>query len=250
MSNSTSSSADNNNNNNSTTTTNNNNQFEIPLELNKKLEDSGTIHKFVIDPNDKFVKLRLNSKYNPPIALDISLDIIKEKDGWTKFTNKFRNELKPYKIDKDHENWIVSTITEHGILIRSIARSNNNNNSTSGSSQKQEEQHDTSDVSDVSDTTEETNTINQEKIIIEKVSISEAIRRNSGTIAPTGTIIGVSRLTKMISKVQVYCDKCAEYSERNFNPIPVSDTKDIKERCDICHGLIKSCNIKPIEYKS
>src|SRR5918994_726980 len=103
MSNSTSSSADNIN--NSTTTTNNNNQFEIPLELNKKLEDSGTIHKFVINSNDKFVKLRLASKYDPPIALDISLDIIKEKDGWTKFTNKFRNELKPYKIDKDHENW-------------------------------------------------------------------------------------------------------------------------------------------------
>ena len=54
----------------------------------------------------------------------------------------------------------------------------------------------------------------------------------------------------MLSKVQVYCDKCAEYSERNFNPIPVSNTKDIKERCEICERLIKSCNIKPIEYKN
>jgi hypothetical protein len=54
----------------------------------------------------------------------------------------------------------------------------------------------------------------------------------------------------MLSKVQVYCDKCADAFERNFNPIPVSNTKDIKERCEICERLIKSCNIKPIEYKS
>ena len=36
----------------------NNNQFEIPLKLPKILEDSKIIQKFVIDPKDKYVKLR------------------------------------------------------------------------------------------------------------------------------------------------------------------------------------------------
>jgi replicative DNA helicase Mcm len=228
----------------------NNDEFQIPLKLSKALEESGSIQKFVIDTNDKYVKLRLNSKYNPPISLDVSTEVIKEKDGWTKFTNKFRDGLKPYKIDKDHENWIISNITDNGDLIRSISRINNSNNNSfttySNSQQKQEQNHE-SDEPDEHDTTEN---INQEKIISEKVSISEAIRRNSGTIAPTGTIIGISRLSKMISKVQVYCDKCAAYSERSFNPIPVSNTKDAKEKCDICERLIRNYNIKPIEYKS
>jgi hypothetical protein len=112
----------------STDNDNNSTNREIPLKLSKMLEESGTIQKFVIDPNDKYVKLRLNSKYNPVISLDVSTEVIKEKDGWTKFTNKFRHELKPYKIDKDHENWIVSNVTDNGDLIRSISRRNNSKN--------------------------------------------------------------------------------------------------------------------------
>ena len=50
----------------STDNNNNHNQFEIPLKLSKMVEDSKIIQKFVINPNDKYVKLRLNSKYNPP----------------------------------------------------------------------------------------------------------------------------------------------------------------------------------------
>jgi DNA replicative helicase MCM subunit Mcm2 (Cdc46/Mcm family) len=235
----------------------NNNKFEISLKLSKALEESGIIRKFVIDPTDKYVKLRLNSMYNPTVSLDVSLSVIKEKNGWEKFSNKFRDLKKTFKnIDYNHNIWIYSTVNENGDLIRSVARSinnNNNNNNTINNCQKQQQEQKkkkkNQKQNDINDESDKKNT-NEEKIIIEKVSISEAIRRNSGTIAPTGTIIGISRLSKMISKVQVYCDKCAVYSERSFNPIPVSNTKDVKEKCDICERLIRSYNIKPIEYKS
>ena len=59
-----------------------NNQFEIPLKLPKMLEESGIIHKFIIDPNDKFVKLRLNSVVNPPVAVDASTEVINKKARW------------------------------------------------------------------------------------------------------------------------------------------------------------------------
>ena len=104
----------------STDNNNNHNQFEIPLKLSKMVEDSKIIQKFVIDPNDKYVKLRLNSKYNPTVSIDVPIDIIKEKDGWNKFIDRFRNPLKKiYKIDDEHNTWIYGIVNENGSLIRS-----------------------------------------------------------------------------------------------------------------------------------
>ena len=68
-------------------------------------------------------------------------------------------------------------------------------------SQQQEQQNQNNEY-DTSDTSDVTENINQEKII-EKVSISDAIRRNSGKIQVTGTITGISTLSKMISKVSI-----------------------------------------------
>src|SRR5688572_30351387 len=90
----------------------------------------------------------------------------------------------------------------------------------------------------------------KETIIVEKVAISEAIRKNSGKVQVTGTITGITKLSKMISKAQLYCDKCDNYSECNFNLIPVENLKNIKERCEICKRLIKSFNIKPLDHKN
>ena len=102
------------------TNNNDDNQFEIPLKLSKMVEDSKIIQKFVIDPNDNYVKLRLNSKYNPPISLDVPINIIKEKNGWEKFSNKFRDLKKTFKnIEYDHGIWIYSTVNDNGSLIRS-----------------------------------------------------------------------------------------------------------------------------------
>ena len=165
----------------------NNNQSEIPLKLSKKLEDSKTIQKFVIDPNDKYVKLRLNSKVNPTVAIDASTEVIKKIDGWKKFINGFSNDLKLQKLANEYHVLIISTINENGDLIRRIARSSNNNNDFATNSSQQQEQN-VSDVSDVSDTTT-TTTTDQEKIIIEKISISQAIRKNSGRVQVTGTIM-------------------------------------------------------------
>src|SRR5215211_821024 len=192
---------------------NNNDQFEIPLKLPKALEESGTIQKFVIDINDKYVKLRLNSTYNPPISLDIPISIIKEKDGWTKFANRFRDLRKTFKkVSEDHKDWIYITVNENGSLIRSYLNNNNNNNnnnSATNSSSQQQNENNLSDTNDICDTTTENNTTkNEEKIIIEKVSVSQAIRRNTGVVTVTGTIIGVSILSKTISKVSTYCEKC------------------------------------------
>src|SRR5215216_6323175 len=92
----------------------NNNQFEIPLKLPKILEESKIIQKFVIDPKDKYVKLRLNSIYDPPVSLDVPISIINGKDGWKKFSNEFRDLKKIFKKGSDdHVIWIYSTINEN-----------------------------------------------------------------------------------------------------------------------------------------
>ena len=230
---------------------NNNSDHEIPLKLSKSLEDSKTVQKFIINPNDKYVKLRLNSKVNPPVAIDASTEVIKKIDGWKKFINGFNSDLKLQKLANEYHVLIISTINENGDLIRRIARSSNNNDDfATKSSQKQQnnQQEQQQNESDVSDTTKN---INEEKEKnIEKVSISQAIRMNSGRVQVTGTITGITKLSKMISKVQLYCDKCAVYSECSFNPIPVANIKDIKEKCDICDRLIRTYHIKPLDHKN
>jgi DNA replicative helicase MCM subunit Mcm2 (Cdc46/Mcm family) len=238
-----------------------NNQFEIPLKLSKPLEESGIIYKFVIDPKDKFVKLRLNSVVNPPVAVDASTEVIKKPDGWKKFTSGFSNDLKLQKLDSKYHTWIISTINENGDLIRSIARStsSSNNNNTPIRSEQQEQQqkeqeqnknNQFSDTSDIPDITENTITNQKEKIIIEKISVSQAIRRNSGIYAVTGTIIGVSILSKTISKISTYCEKCGITDEVIFNPIPISNIKSIKENCKSCGRHIQFYNIKPLDHKN
>ena len=199
-----------------TSSTDDNSNFEIPLKLSKILEDSAIIHKFVIDTDEQFVKLRLNSKYNPPVSLDVSLDIIKEKDGWTKFSNKFRDLRKTFKnISEEHNVWIYSNVNENGSLIRSHLNNNNNFNP-----QQQREQ------SDVNDESDETKNINQEKIM-EKVSISEAIRRNSGRLQVTGTITSITPLSKMISKVREFIEDFRTYLEQKVTDKSKSKSKKI-----------------------
>ena len=85
---------------------------------------------------------------------------------------------------------------------------------------------------------------------MKKFQYLKAIRRNSGKVQVTGTITGITPISKMISKVQLYCDKCAAYSECSFNPIPVANIKSIKEKCDICDRLIRTYHIKPLDHKS
>jgi hypothetical protein len=130
-----------------------NNQFEIPLKLPKVLEESGIIHKFVIDINDKYLKLRLHSTYNLPISLDVPINIIKERDGWTKFANRFRDLRKTFKkVSEDHKDWIYITVNENGSLIRSyLNNNNNNNNSATNSSSQQQHENNQSDTSDIPD---------------------------------------------------------------------------------------------------
>jgi DNA replicative helicase MCM subunit Mcm2 (Cdc46/Mcm family) len=230
---------------------NNNNQFEIPLKLSNALEESGIIQKFVIDPNDKYVKLRLNSKYIPVISLDVSTEIIKEKDGWTKFTNKFRNELKPYKIDKDHENWIVSNVTDNGELIRSIARStrtndNNNHNNNNSATNTNEQQQNNNILSDLSDQSDETknNKNNQEEQNhqndIPVLGVLQAIRTLvEGRIKVIGRIVGRSTNFKVITRSEMKCKnlECPNNSTLDFYP----PRRDIPKRLDTSTGTNANC---------
>ena len=226
-----------------TSSTDENSNFEIPLKLGKILEDSGIIHKFVIDIDEKYVKLRLNSMYNPPISLDVPINLIKEKNGWKKFTNQFRIELKPYKIDKNHENWVVSSVTENGDLIRSISRTNSNNNSSN-----QHQQGDLGDTDDKEKNINENNNTSSCSSLIQNVSVSQALRMHSGKVNVKGTIVGITKICKMISKISLYCEACSKDNEYNFKQFPISNTIDFSRRCKSCTRRITAIPDYTISY--
>jgi DNA replicative helicase MCM subunit Mcm2 (Cdc46/Mcm family) len=69
---------------------------------------------------------------------------------------------------------------------------------------------------------------------IEIISVTQALRENFRSVKVKGTVIGISRLFKMISKVEFYCDYCQKFVEFDFIP-PVFDTVNIEKRCDQCN---------------
>ena len=165
---------------------------------------------------------------------------------------RFDKDIK--NIEYDHGIWIYSTVNDNGSLIRSYVNQQQqqqqaqqpDQHKQKEEEQQQKDQSSKSHQSDESDTTKNTN----EEKIIEKTSISDAIRRNAGIYAVTGTIIGVSILSKTISKVSTYCEKCGITDEVIFNPIPVSNIKSIKENCKSCGKHIQFYNIKPLDHKN
>lgn len=69
---------------------------------------------------------------------------------------------------------------------------------------------------------------------IEVISVSQALRQNFGNVKVKGTVIGISKLFKMISKIEFYCDNCKKLVEIDYLP-PVFDIADIDKRCNQCN---------------
>lgn len=86
-----------------------------------------------------------------------------------------------------------------------------------------------------------------QKYQIELVSISEAVRSNFGTKGVKGTIIGLSKLSKMISKIEFYCDNCQKLVELEYFP-PISNISNFEKKCDKCNRFSKN-SLNP-EYRS
>src|SRR5688500_11094365 len=82
---------------------------------------------------------------------------------------------------------------------------------------------------------------------IELASVSEAIRCNFGRKRVHGMIISLSKLYKMISKVEFYCDNCQKFVELDFSP-PSFNITNIEKKCDKCNKFTK--NSLNFEYKN
>jgi replicative DNA helicase Mcm len=82
---------------------------------------------------------------------------------------------------------------------------------------------------------------------IELASVSEAIRCHFGRKRVKGMIISLSKLYKMISKIEFYCDNCQKLVELDLSP-PNFSISNIEKRCDKCAKFTK--NSLNFEYKN
>lgn len=85
------------------------------------------------------------------------------------------------------------------------------------------------------------------------ISVSRALRMHSGIIYVKGTIVGISRLYKMISKLSLYCEECSIDNEYNFSNFPIPNVIGFSKRCKSCTRKIKAIfndTISDIEYKN
>ena len=93
------------------------NDSEIDLELSETLQKEGIIKKFVKDLKDNSVKLILNTIDKPNVSISVPIDIIKTKDGWKLFVNKFKNELENLRVEHGHILLIRITLNNNADLI-------------------------------------------------------------------------------------------------------------------------------------
>ncbi len=220
---------------------------KIPLKLPEKLKDLGI--EFYVDTDDYYVKLRFNSIYNPAINLDVPIDIIKEKNGWDKFANKF-NIRKTYKsVSDEHNIGIYSAINENGSLIRSYLIQNE---------QQKQQQKNLSDVSDVSDQLNNGHNIKKNNNSDSQLAVTEEKEQNKNDIpvlgvlpairtlveGPTkiiGRIVGRSTNFKVILRSQWKClnPECQNEDMLNFYP-PI---RDMPKTLDTSTGTRPSCRV-------
>lgn len=211
----------------------------IHLELSKKLQDEEIIKSFVKDIKTNCIKLEFNHKYE-----DSNVVLPINRNNWLKFLESVEKRIKEkgIGINDEHIRLIKNALDDNHEIILGIININeevkqnndseNNNDKNQSEKQKQLEEE------------------KKEDNIIPLLSVSQTIRKNSGDVKVKGTIIGVSKLFKMISNVSLYCEKCQITTERDFNPIPVSDTKSINQRCEVCDKSIRHYNIEPIDHKN
>jgi len=85
------------------------------------------------------------------------------------------------------------------------------------------------------------NTIYSNGEEIELVSISQALRRHVGRMRIRGMITSISKLFKMISGINFYCNKCVKLTEINFES-PLFSIKNEDKKCSFCGKPIKEIN--------
>jgi replicative DNA helicase Mcm len=212
----------------------------ISLELTQKLQDLYIITEFTFNPENRNISLNLNTRYNniPTLIFPISFDQFDELQNEDienirrellrneVESSDIRNILEILELDMN-KNRILESIREY--YIQNLKESK----------QAAEEEK------------EENNNYNKKEIINEEEqrydSVSLTLRKHFGSARPRGTITGISKLFKMISKVSFYCDHCKLMTELDF-PLPKSHDKDIEKKCGKCHKFTRN-DLNP-EYKN
>jgi replicative DNA helicase Mcm len=76
---------------------------------------------------------------------------------------------------------------------------------------------------------------------VDLVSVSEALRSHMGRYRVKGTITSLTKLFKMISSVEFYCDKCQKSNKIEL-PEPVFNIKSEDRKCLNCNSFVKNMN--------
>ena len=76
---------------------------------------------------------------------------------------------------------------------------------------------------------------------VELLSVSQALRSHIGKFRVNGTITSLTKLFKMISSVEFYCDKCGKLNEINL-PEPVFNIKSEDRKCPSCNTTVSNVN--------
>lgn len=188
----------------------------INLEHIPEIDEAQIISEFSFNPETKRATLKLNGIYNvlPAFIFPIAFDKYDHSKLEDTCIENVQTELDKYKelrtLDKAAILAILNDDENKSRMLESIKDYH--------IGKLQEEQ--------------------QEEQPIEYESVSATLRRHEGIVRTKGTITGISRISKAISKVLFYCNYCKRLVEIDF-PLPVLNKKDIEKKCDKCGKFSK-----------
>ncbi|HSF50579.1 MAG TPA: AAA family ATPase [Nitrososphaeraceae archaeon] len=225
--------------------------YFINLELGKKLQDEEIINSFVKDKKTNCIKIELNHKYEYNTVI-----IPINGNNWLKFLESVEKRLKDkgIGISNEHVRLIKNVLDDNHEIIVGISDTlrdqtfkNTYNNEHKNELDQQQQDQQLQCQGEQEHTKDDDNTISS---LIENNSVSQALRMHSEDVKIKGTIIGISRLFKMICKVSLYCGSCQITTECDFNPFPLFNTANLGKICEVCNKLIRNDNANSIEYKN
>ena len=189
----------------------------IDLEQTQELQEMNIVTKLTFNPEKRKLELKLNSKYNdiPLFTFPISLDqfhMLQKEDIENLDRELHAQEIEANVIEKILE--VFGLEINKSLILESIKEHYIQNLNASKTNQSEVEQ------------------------AYEPVAVT--LRKHSGKARPKGTITGISRLFKMISKTSFYCDRCQYMTELDF-PLPKSNEKEIEKKCYKCNKFTKNC---------
>lgn len=198
--------------------------YSIPLQLSIRLQNEGIVKRFVKNKKTNSIVLELNHKYEKSMVF-FTIDT----KTFQKNLEMMEKSLKDKNVNNEHIRLIKNDMENNWKLILGISDASDPSDESKNNDKNENNKIDSQPIYQQQQEEKSINNIT--------ISPSQALRKDNGTYKVKGTIISISKLFKMISKIQFNCNTCHKNEEFVF-PLPEFNIpKNFQPICENCKNV-------------